>query len=161
MQQTVAGVFSSENKAKQAVSSLREKGFDKEISIVAKENNQQSMGGRKNETEVVTDSAADGTMTGGVIGGIAGLALTAGVIAIPGIGPLLAAGPLAATLAGAAAGGVAGGLIDYGIPEDHSRHYEESVRRGDILVLVRCSREKADLAQDILRRHGATDLEVH
>jgi uncharacterized membrane protein len=159
MQQTVAGVFSSENQAKEAVSALREKGFDREISIVARDNSRRE--GRGGDSELTNDSTADGMMTGGIMGGIAGLALTAGVIAIPGIGPLLAAGPLAATLGGVAAGGIAGGLIDYGIPEEHSKHYEESVRQGDILALVRCSREKADVAQDILRRHGAKDIEMH
>ncbi|HHV72142.1 MAG TPA: hypothetical protein GXX38_05955 [Clostridia bacterium] len=162
MEKTVIGVFSSERQAKEAVEALREKGFEREISIIAKQENRGEGSYRKGrESEITNDSTADGAVTGGVIGGIGGLALSAGLIAIPGIGPLLAAGPLAATLGGAAAGGLAGGLIDYGIPEEHSRHYEKSVQEGDILTIVKCSREKADIAQDILRRYGAKDIEVH
>jgi uncharacterized membrane protein len=108
-----------------------------------------------------TDNVADGTATGGVIGGLAGLAVGAGALAIPGIGPLIAAGPIAGLLSGAATGGIAGGLIDWGIPQERGKFYEEKVKQGNILVSVRTSANRINDAADTLRRNGARDVEVH
>jgi hypothetical protein len=82
---------------------------------------------------------------------------------IPGIGPILAAGPIAAALAGAGAGAVAGGLIggliDMGVPEEHAEYYAESVRRGGALVTVRVDESRTDEAERILGEHSAYDIE--
>ena len=75
---------------------------------------------------------------------MAGLAVGAGALFIPGIGPLIAAGPIAGMLSGAAAGGIAGGLIDWGIPAEESHHYEEDVKQGKTLVAVHSSGPKLD-----------------
>ena len=105
---------------------------------------------------------SEGTTWGGALGGLTGLLAGAGALAIPGIGPIIAAGPLAATLSGAVAGGVAGGLIDLGIPEDRGRYYEEEVKRGKILAVIESDDDnKLEDAVDVLREYGANDVETH
>lgn len=160
MSKTVLGVFSSRDQAEKAVSELRTKGFDKEISILAKGQ------GKNNDTDENSvmfggDSVTDGATTGSVIGGIAGLAVGAGALAIPGIGPLIAAGPIAGLLSGAASGGIAGGLVDWGIPEDRSKYYEGQVKGGNIVAAVQSSEDKINSAADVLRKNGARDVETH
>jgi uncharacterized membrane protein len=88
------------------------------------------------------------------------LMLKAGALVIPGIGPLIAMGPIAGLLSGAATGGIAGGLIDWGIPEAEGQHYEEDVRQGKTLVSVQGSEDRLNEAADILRRHGAHDVKI-
>ncbi len=111
--------------------------------------------------DMATDSVSDGVVSGATWGGLAGLALGAGALAVPGIGPLLAAGPLAAALTGAATGGLAGGLIDWGVPESVGREYETHVRQGGVLAVIRVSEKKADEAARILRENGARDVGMH
>ncbi|WP_207744361.1 hypothetical protein [Desulfallas sp. Bu1-1] len=155
---TVLGTFPSRDQAEKAVGELRGKGFDRDISVVARDEGER----QKNQfTTMGTDNVADGTATGGVIGGLAGLAVGAGALAIPGIGPLIAAGPIAGLLSGAATGGIAGGLIDWGIPQERGKFYEEKVKQGNILVSVRTSANRINDAADTLRRNGARDVEVH
>jgi len=107
--------------------------------------------------------AATGAVTGGVVGGAAGLAASLMGLAIPGIGPIIAAGPIVATLSGAGVGAVAGGLIggltDMGVSESDAEYYAESVRRGGALVTVRTDDSRAERAADIMRDHGAIDIE--
>lgn len=155
---TVLSTFSDRHQAERAVDELRRKGFEKDISILARDDarkgdNQATMGRENNLT--------GGTATGGVIGGLAGLAAGAGALAIPGIGPLVAAGPIAGLLSGAAAGGIAGGLIDWGIPNDRSKYYEDKVKEGRVLVSVRADDNKINDAADTLKQLGAQDVEVH
>ena len=96
-------------------------------------------------------------------GGAAGLAASLMGLAIPGIGPIIAAGPIVATLSGAGVGAVAGGLIggltDMGVSKTDAEYYAESVRRGGALVTVRADDSRADRAADIMREHGAVDIE--
>lgn len=158
MSKTVIGVFSNENAARRAVEELRNSGFGtNEISIVAREGRR----GDDNATMGVGNDISGGVTTGGVLGGLAGLAAGAGALAIPGIGPLVAAGPIAGLLSGAATGGIAGGLIDWGIPEERGRYYEGKVREGKILATVRAEEGKVNQAAQVLRAHGATDVETH
>jgi hypothetical protein len=107
--------------------------------------------------------AAAGAVTGGVVGGAAGLAASLMGLAIPGIGPIIAAGPIVATLSGAGVGAVAGGLIggltDMGVSKSDAEYYAESVRRGGALVTVRADDTRADRAAEIMRDHGAIDIE--
>jgi len=107
--------------------------------------------------------AAAGAVTGGVVGGAAGLAASLMGLAIPGIGPIIAAGPIVATLSGAGVGAVAGGLIggltDMGVSKSDAEFYAESVRRGGALVTVRADDTRADRAADIMRNDGAVDIE--
>lgn len=152
--QAVIGVFDSRRQAEQAIQALRQQGFTNEdISIVSKQGEQ---GGQQ-----VEDDITDGALTGGTLGGIGGLILGAGALAIPGIGPIVAAGPIAAALGGAVAGGVAGGLIDWGIPAEVSRRYEQQVAQGGILAVVHTDAAKVNQAAQILRQSGAKDVESH
>lgn len=158
MAKTVIGVFRSQNQAERAVDALRKKGFsDQEISIVAKDHGKARAADQRGKNAAQDQSIGEGASWGAGLGGAAGLLASAGALAIPGIGPLLALGPLAATLGGAAAGGLAGGLVDYGIPEQEGRHYEERVKRGDILAVVSASKN-AEEAEKILRDNGAEDV---
>ncbi len=160
MSKTVIGVFNSRDQAEKAVSDLRNKGFENEISIVAKD---ESGGARadKNSEMFGGDSITDGTTTGGVLGGIAGLAIGAGALAIPGLGPIIAAGPIAGLLSGAATGGIAGGLTDWGIPEERGKYYEGKVKEGNIIAAVKTDDNKIDSAAGVLRNYGAQDVETH
>lgn len=160
MSKTVIGVFSSRDQAEKAVNSLREKGFDKEISIMAKDD-QGTKNVDRNSEMFGGDSIADGATTGGVIGGIAGIAAGLGALAIPGIGPIVAAGPIAGLLSGAATGGIAGGLADWGIPEERGKYYESKVKEGNIVAVVQTSDERINEAADMLRSNGANDVETH
>ena len=152
----VIGVFDSHQQAEKAVSELRNQGFStEEINIVSKERK------RRNDTEFVDDDITDGALTGGTLGGIGGLMVGAGALAIPGIGPIVAAGPIAAALSGAVAGGIAGGLIDWGIPAEVSRRYEQHVAEGGILAVIRSDAAKVQQAAQVLRQNGARDVESH
>ncbi|KYH32633.1 hypothetical protein [Neomoorella mulderi] len=164
MAKTVVAIFSNEQVAREAVEDLRRAGFDKEISILARDKGGEA-NGREGEgglnMGVDAGGISDGVTTGGVLGGLAGLAAGAGALFIPGLGPLIAAGPIAGLLSGAATGGVAGGLIDWGIPEAEGREYENEIRQGKLLVSVRCDDQRADQANRILKDHGADRVRIH
>ncbi|HSC22173.1 MAG TPA: hypothetical protein VLG08_00530 [Casimicrobiaceae bacterium] len=108
-------------------------------------------------------NAAAGAVTGGVVGGAAGLAASLMGLAIPGIGPIIAAGPIVSLLTGAGVGAVAGGLIggltDMGVARGDAEYYAEAVRRGGALVTVRADDARAERAAEIMRNHGAVDIE--
>ncbi len=157
---TITGFFSSRDKAEQAVRELRNKGFDKEISVLAKGQEEGNNSGRTSNFTGV-DSAANGATSGAAIGGLAGLALGAGALAIPGFGPLIAAGPIAATLSGAATGGIAGGLADYGIPAEKGREYEGRIKQGKIMVSVKADDNRAREAAQVLGQFGGENVETH
>lgn len=151
----VIGVFNTREQAEKTIVTMRQQGFkDNEISIVSKKENIEN----NNNEGIRFDSIADGTTTGGILGGIAGLLASAGALAIPGIGPIVAAGPIAAMLTGAVGGGIAGGLIDMGIPAAESRRYEEEVKKGGILVVAQSDKNKANDAANIMRANGAYDV---
>ncbi|AWB44424.1 low temperature-induced protein [Paenibacillus sp. CAA11] len=140
MAKKIVGVFETEKEASAAIGALEQQGFlAEEISIVARDRRDREA--IENETGTkAPEGIAAGAATGGVLGGVAGLLAGLGLLAIPGIGPILAAGPIAATLTGAAvgagAGGLVGGLIGLGIPEEEAKEYESYVNEGKILVLV-------------------------
>jgi hypothetical protein len=94
---------------------------------------------------------------------LGGLLVGLGALAIPGVGPLIAAGPIATTLlgagVGAAAGGLLGALVDVGVPEDEANYYAEGVRRGGVLVSVGAEDAMVDRVINILERHNAVDVQ--
>ena len=152
---SVFGVFPDRDKAVDAVRKLESNQFtEREVSLVAKDSN--GSGGTGHQ-----DSVQDGTAWGAGIGATAGLLAGLGALAIPGIGPIVAAGPIAAALTGAGAGGLAGGLMDYGIPASTGHRLEADVKRGEAVVLVRCNEGRAKDAERELRSCGAHDVEVH
>ena len=102
-------------------------------------------------------------MTGGVLGGVAGWLVGIGSLAIPGLGPFIAAGPIMAALGGAAVGAAAGGftgaLVGMGIPEYEAKRYEGRVRDGNILISVHADdRDRVARAKEIMQRAGAEDI---
>jgi uncharacterized membrane protein len=104
-------------------------------------------------------AAATGAGIGAALGGSLGLLAAVSAIAIPGIGPLLIAGPLLGAFAGAAAGGAVGVLVGVGIPEDEAKLYEERLKKGGLLLSVHAeTREEADRAHAIFQQTGATDI---
>ncbi|MDQ7794562.1 MAG: hypothetical protein RDU89_09145 [bacterium] len=169
MEGTVVGVFKSEGQAEKAVGELKDRGFrTDDVSLIAREGRQEGgrggeggAGGREGGIRMGRQDVGEGVATGGVLGGAAGLLAGAGALAIPGIGPVLAAGPIAAALSGAVTGGIAGGLVDYGIPAERGRQYEDEVKRGNIVAVVRCKRDKTEEAAQIFRRNGAVEVETH
>ncbi len=169
MAKTVLGVFSSVDQAEKAASDLQSKGISRsEISVIAKETSARRDGSRgrdgrgdRDGSQTMSQDLSGGITTGGVIGGTAGLLAGIGALAIPGVGPIIAAGPIAAALSGAVTGGVAGGLVDWGIPEESGRKYEEHVKEGKIVTAVRCDDDKVEDCAEVLRRNGAYDVETH
>ena len=161
---TVVGVFNSVQDAQAAVRELESMGISRDsISLVANKNavgyDSMDAADRDKASDIVADAGI-----GAAIGGVGGLLLSAaGAITLPVIGPILAAGPIAAALTGAGIGAAAGGLIgaltESGIPEEHAKYYAEGVRRGDVLVTVRADERRADQVCDILDRHNAVDVD--
>ena len=109
------------------------------------------------------EGAATGAGTGGVVGGALGLLAGIGALAIPGVGPLIAAGPILAALSGAAAGaavgGIAGGLIGLGMPEYEAKRYEGKIREGNILISVHSENsDQTKQIKEIFEKAGASDI---
>jgi uncharacterized protein (TIGR02271 family) len=166
MSMTVVGLFNNLGEAQNVVKDLVASGIEREdIGFMANEKQTTPVQSNTDrEGGDVASGALAGAGTGAAIGGVAGLALALAPLAIPGIGPIIAAGPIAAALTGAGLGAVAGGLIGgltrLGVPEQDAHYYAEGVRRGGILVTVAADdRREADAAADILRRHGAADID--
>jgi uncharacterized membrane protein len=161
MAKTVVGLFDDFSEAQRVVQELVNNGFAREdISLAA---NDAAGEYTKETASSGMSGTAIGAGTGAVLGGIGGLLVGLGTLAIPGIGPIVAAGPLIATLTGAGVGAVAGGLIgaltDIGVPEEEAGYYAEGVRRGGTLVTVRAEDHLADRAVEIMERHDAVDVD--
>lgn len=162
MEKTVVAYYNSRDEAERSIRELREKGFgDNEISILAKENDGHDHQNSQEDMSYEDQNLTDGTMTGGALGGLAGLAMGAGALLIPGFGPIIAAGPLAGVLTGALTGGVAGGLIDYGIPEERSREYERHLEQGRVLAVIKTDENRALEAMKIMDHSGGREIEMH
>lgn len=159
MTRKIVGAFRKEQEATRAIEELKRQGFStEEISVVAKDRGESSS--IQNETDTkAPEGLASGAATGGVLGGVTGLLAGIGALAIPGIGPIIAAGPIAATLTGAAvgagAGGLVGGLIGLGIPEDRAKEYGDYVNEGNILVIVDADNNEVGQVYGIFRNNQA------
>ena len=172
MAKTVVGLFDHLAEARDAVQDLVNAGIDREhISTLANEtiNKIAHVEPESAATEKVhINTAALDAGKGAIWGGTAGLLLGIGSFAIPGVGPVIAAGALstaiASTLAGAGIGAVAGGLIGAlvtsGVPESHAHYYTESVRRGSVLVVAQTDDDTAQRAAEVMRMHGAVDFDT-
>jgi len=165
---TVAGVFNNQSDAQQALNELKAAGFSPDqISVVAKDTREtQSMVESSDMDGAETTGAGTGALLGGVTGGIAGWLVGIGALAIPGIGPIVAAGALATTLGGAAIGAAAGGLIGAlvgaGIPEEDARVYETHVRDGRILITAQATTTaESQSARDAFDRFGGADVRAY
>jgi hypothetical protein len=159
----VFGIYSTRSDVETAAELLSRSGFPvSDISVLLPE----SLGTRDIGTEKSTkapEGATTGAGSGAVLGGTLGLLAVIGALAIPGVGPLIAAGPIMAALAGmgvgGAVGGVTGALIGMGIPEYEAKRYEGRVAKGGILLSVHCdTSEEIDRAKQILERSGAENI---
>ncbi len=167
MAKTVIGIFRTQERATEAIDELKSQGFDeREISLVAREKKGEGYTGEEQGFEgpgltMKQQDLREGLFAGGALGGLTGLLAGAGALLIPGIGPIIAAGPLASFLTGIVGGGLVGGLVDFGIPEAKGRHLEERVKRGDILVSVKAEDDEVDQVTLTLERYGAEDVEAY
>src|SRR5689334_13407007 len=156
---SVFGIYSSYSATESAVDALRGAGFRSEdISVLFPENMGSKDIGHEKNTKA-PEGATAGGISGAVIGGTLGWLIGVGAIAIPGIGPLIAAGPIVAALAGAGAagatGGLVGGLVGAGVPEVEAKRYAGRVRDGGCLLSVHCDDSKwAKRAEEILEATG-------
>lgn len=156
MKTTITGLYDSYDDAKAAVKALEDAGVPSDdISIVTNKANGVDVEGQGNRAG---EGAGAGAGIGALAGGAGGLLTGLGLLAIPGVGPVVAAGWLAATAAGAAAGAVAGGavggivgaMVESGVPEEDAHLYAEGVRRGGTLVTARVEDEHRASADAIL-----------
>jgi hypothetical protein len=162
----VFGIYSSRTAVENATDALVQAGFPTaDISVLLPE----SLGGsgpKEMGTEKATkapEGTAAGATAGGVIGGTLGVLAGVGLLAIPGLGPFIAAGPIMAGLAGlgvgGAIGGVTGALIGLGIPEFEAKRYEDRLKNGGILLSVHCDTgEEIKRAKELLERTGGQDI---
>lgn len=169
MAKQVVGLFDNMQDAHSAVSELTNAGFTSDdISIVANNSSGQSTNYDADTGSEAAEGAGAGAVGGAVLGGLGGLLVGLGALAIPGVGPVIAAGTLATALGttavgaglGAAAGGLVGALVGAGIPEEDANIYAEGVRRGGALVTVQAATDSdADRAADILDRYNVVDID--
>lgn len=155
---TVVGLFKNQIDAERAIERLKQEGFsENQIGVAMRDRGQQQELVEGTGTQAA-EGAATGAISGGVLGGVVGLLAGVGALAIPGIGPIIAGGALASTLAGAgigaAAGGLLGALMGMGIPEEDARHFDEGFKAGGILVTVNAA-GRADEARQCLYESGA------
>jgi hypothetical protein len=159
----VFGIYPTRTGVETAVEELQRAGFrNTDISVLFPENEGSKDFAHEKGTKA-PEGAATGAGTGAVAGGVLGWLAGIGALAIPGVGPFIAAGPIVAALAGAGAGGaiggIAGALIGMGIPEYEAKRYEGRIKSGGMLLSVHCdSSEWTKRAKEILERTGAQDV---
>jgi hypothetical protein len=159
----VFGIYRDQMSVERAVDELRQQGFrNTDISVLFPENQGTKDFAHEKHTKA-PEGAATGAASGAVVGGGLGWLAGIGALAIPGLGPFIAAGPIVAALAGAGAGSVVGGLtgalVGMGIPEYEAKRYEGRIKEGGILLSVHSDdSEWAKKAKEILERTGAQDI---
>jgi hypothetical protein len=153
----------TEAQADAVVGKLRSAGFsDNDISVLFTDKGSTRDFAHKKATKM-PEGATVGASTGGVVGGTIGLLAGIGALAIPGLGPFIAAGPIMAALSGGAigagVGGLTGALVGLGIPEYEARRYEGKVKEGGILISVHSeSNDETNRAKNIFKEEGAHDI---
>ena len=163
MSNSVFCIATTHGQAETIVPTLQSQGFaDSEISVLLPDPAGTHDVGQVKNTKA-PEGTATGAATGGVAGGVIGLLAGIGALAIPGVGPFIAAGPIMAALSGAAlgatAGGVVGGLIGLGIPEIEAKRYEEKLKKGNYLISVHAdTSEEEDRAKKIFKDNKAEDI---
>jgi hypothetical protein len=159
----VFGIYRSRADVENAVDTLRREEFrNTDISVLFPENEGTKDFAHEKKTKA-PEGTATGATTGAILGGGLGWLAGIGALAIPGLGPFVAAGPIMAALAGVGAGGaiggIAGALIGMGIPEYEAKRYEGRVKEGGILLSVHCDDSKwTKRAKEILQHTGADDI---
>jgi hypothetical protein len=156
-------IATSRTQADQIVDQLKARKFsNNDISVLFTDKNMNRDFALEKNTKA-PEGALAGAGTGGVVGGTLGWIAGIGALAIPGVGPFIAAGPIMAALSGitigAAIGGIAGGLIGLGIPEIEAKRYEGKIKKGNILISVHTeSSEEIGRAKEIFTKAGAQDI---
>jgi hypothetical protein len=160
---SVLGIYADRDSVERGTDVLVHAGFlPASISILLPE----TLGGNSLATEKSTkapEGVAAGATSGAVLGGALGLLVGIGALAIPGLGPFIAAGPIMATLAGMGVGGTLGGLtgalVGLGIPEYEAKTYERRLQKGGILISVHCdTNDEVTRAKELLKGTGAEDI---
>src|SRR5882762_1723665 len=163
MKRSALCLVDTEAQADAIVGKLRSAGFsDNDISVLFPDKGSTRDFAHKKETKM-PEGATVGASTGGIAGGTIGLLAGIGALAIPGLGPFIAAGPIMAALAGLGVGGTVGGLIGalvgMGIPEYEAKRYEGRIKDGGVLLSVHCdTSEEITRAKDVLKQTGAEDI---
>jgi len=157
------GLYNSRSQAEIAVDTLQSAGFrSDDISVLMPDQQSSEQFAHEKNTKA-PEGTATGVAAGGAVGGTLGLLAGIGSLAIPGLGPFIAAGPIMGALAGVGAGGAVGGLVGalvgLGIPEYEAKRYEGRVKDGGILLSVHCDdSDWTDRAKKILEQTGAHDV---
>ena len=160
---SVFGIYPGRSQAEHAADALIQAGFaSNDISVLLPEGGSSKDFAHEKHTKA-PEGTAVGVTAGGAVGGTLGMLVGIGALAIPGLGPFIAAGPIMATLAGLGAGGAVGGLIGalsgMGVPEYEAKRYEGRVKDGGVLLSAHCDTSaKIDTAKDVLKRTGAEDI---
>jgi len=163
MSTAVFCIATSESQAIRIVDDLKASGFsNNDISVLFPDRNTSRDFAHEQHTKA-PEGAATGAGAGGLLGGALGWLAGIGLLAIPGVGPFIAAGPVMAALSGAAigaaAGGLTGALVGMGIPELEAKQYEGKLRKGNILISVHSEEgDTTKLAKDIFNRNHAIDI---
>ena len=163
MGKAVFCIVNSEGKATAIVDELRSAGFSGNDISALFPDKQGSRDFAHEKNTKAPEGAATGAATGGVLGGALGWLVGIGALAIPGVGPFVAAGPIMAALGGAAMGAATGGLacalIGLGMPELEAKQYETKIKGGNILLSVHTEdSNEVSRAKEIFKRHGAEDI---
>jgi len=159
----VFGIYKSPMQAEQAVEALIAAGFsNQDVSVLFPDKQTTKEFAHEKNTKA-PEGTTTGAVSGGAIGGTLGLLAGIGALAIPGLGPFIAAGPIMGALAGMGAGGAIGGLVGalvgMGMPEYEAKRYEGRVKDGGVLLSVHCeTSEEIDRAKEFLKRTGAEDI---
>jgi len=165
MKKSVIGIVETQIQAERIVDQLQQRGLPSgNISVLFPDKRGTKDFAHEHNTKA-PEGAIAGVGAGGVVGGTLGLLAGIGALAIPGVGPLIAAGPLMATLSGAAAGatvgGIAGGLIGLGLPEYEAKTYEGKIRNGNILIAAHVEDSEAEKrTKQVFESNGAHDIAV-
>lgn len=166
MAKVVVGLYNDMDVAQAALRDLVDAGFRRDdISLLtrgAREEEGREGAVRREEDDRAGEGAGMGAGAGAVVGGLGGLLVGLGTLLLPGLGLVIAAGPIVATIIGAGigagVGALVGALIGMGIPEEEAQYYAEGVRRGGVLVSVEAAEEEVDRASGILARHNPVDV---
>lgn len=169
MSKTIVALYEELAQARQAVHDLVDAGFEHEdISLVAPDPEGSHASfleeGKAAEGSGPKDAAAEGAIAGTAIGGLAGLLLGLAAFSLPGLGPVVIAGPIYTTVMGASAGGISGGLlgslVEMGVPKREARYYREGVRRGHTLVAIEADEDDVNRIRAIMDTHHPIDVEA-
>ncbi len=165
MERAVICIVNNSNQAERVVGELRDAGFASDHISVLFPDKQGTKDFAHEQNTKAPEGAATGAGAGGVLGGTLGWLVGIGSLAIPGVGPFIAAGPILAALSGAAVGaavgGLTGALVGMGIPEYEAKQYEGKIKGGNILISVHTDEaDQRKLAKEIFEKNGAEDIKT-